>query len=228
MSETTPPASELPKWSLILGILGLLCPTFILSLLAVILGKKSLNRIKAGTVDPEQRGLALGGVISGCIGMASLLIYGTVGAAVVFPALAKAKVRSQIMLEHSNLRMIGMSLAVYADTNDGFLPPDLATLAEQGYLPPGTAWVSPGKGKLPPTSAKQILDGSKCDYRYFLPNKHLKSIENPAKTVMVAGDVYNFSSTIVVCFADVHTDQDDTTNILDLAAQARGWLIPAD
>jgi len=76
---------------LVLGILGLVISCLPFGIVAWVMGKGDLNKIKAGSMDPEGKGLTTGGMICGIIGtvfFAISLLYWVFVLLVVFGAIA--------------------------------------------------------------------------------------------------------------------------------------------
>ena len=65
--------NQLAVWSLVCGIVGLACCQLV-SVAALVMGIVSLGQIKA---NPEQegRGMAIAGIVLGCIGLAALVVF---------------------------------------------------------------------------------------------------------------------------------------------------------
>lgn len=79
MNETLPPpldptsqpkTSGLAIWSLVLGILSLLCFTIFAGIPGVICGHKALSKIKRSSGALTGQGLAIAGLITGYLGIA--------------------------------------------------------------------------------------------------------------------------------------------------------------
>jgi hypothetical protein len=72
MSTGTPPAASSSKsskavWSLVLGILGIICCQ-ILAPVAWVMGNQELKAIRAGAANPANQGMAMAGMIMGIVG----------------------------------------------------------------------------------------------------------------------------------------------------------------
>ena len=70
---------------------------------------------------------------------------GGVGAAVLMPALSRARNQARRVVSMSNLKHFGLALAMWAADNDGRFPQTLEAL--KSYLPDSEAWESPRKPK---------------------------------------------------------------------------------
>jgi len=103
--------------SLVLGILGF-CTYGITALVGLILGIVSLKKIKRSNGTIGGRGLAIAGIsVSG----ASFVFVGLL-AAMLIPALSTAREKAKRVQCLSNLKQIGMAMAVYNDDNNQKLP----------------------------------------------------------------------------------------------------------
>ena len=76
-------------WSLVFGILSNTCLWILGSIPAIILGALALKKISANPEQNGGKGLALGGLITGGVGIIFGLIPWAVGSAIAIPALTK-------------------------------------------------------------------------------------------------------------------------------------------
>lgn len=117
-TSNTAALSGMAVASLVLGILGF----FSLGLAAipgVILGIVALVKIQKDPARLKGAGLAIAGIcVSG-----TMLLFVPVMAALLLPALGKAKQRAQTIQCMNNIRQIDLALIMYADDHGGQLPP---------------------------------------------------------------------------------------------------------
>ena len=117
-TSNTAALSGMAVASLVLGILGF----FSLGLAAipgVILGIVALVKIQKEPAQLKGAGLAIAGIcVSG-----TMLLFVPVMAAMLLPALGKAKQRAQAIQCMNNIRQIDLALIMYADDHGGKLPP---------------------------------------------------------------------------------------------------------
>lgn len=121
--------------SLVFGLLGVsvgifACPG-VLSLVAIILGAVAL--VKSSADDAESsRGPAIGGVVTGAIG----LIAGPVIVFVmIIPAINAMRDVGEKTFCQSNLQQIGWGIEMYADQDpDGALPDNMGSVVNAGYM----------------------------------------------------------------------------------------------
>jgi len=101
--------------SLVLGVLGCTSPV------GLILGFVALKKINASQGRLGGRGLALAGVIvSGC--MLALAVLAVIPAALLLPALAKAKSKAQAINCVNNLKQLGLAVRIWSSDNGDKYP----------------------------------------------------------------------------------------------------------
>jgi len=102
--------SALAIWSLVLGILGLvltvMCLTIFLAIPAVICGHMALSRIKQSAGALAGHGLALGGMITGYVGIGVTLLSIPLLLAIAIPNFVKARETTMKNACINNLREI--------------------------------------------------------------------------------------------------------------------------
>ena len=105
--------------SLVLGILGITCifPVFG-AILAVIFGIIALNQINKSGGHITGQGQAIAGIVLGGVGFVMIPIM----AAMLLPALNAARAKAHSAVCMTNLKQIGLSIAMYADEHDGKIP----------------------------------------------------------------------------------------------------------
>jgi hypothetical protein len=115
MNETIPPlpagpsspkTSALAIWSLVLGILSLMCFSIFASIPGVICGHKALGRIKNSGGMLEGRGLAIAGLVTGYIGLAWAFFIIPLMMAIAIPNFIKARDTSIRNASINDLRQI--------------------------------------------------------------------------------------------------------------------------
>jgi prepilin-type processing-associated H-X9-DG protein len=124
----SPPAQTSLKaiWSLILGILGLLCPMLIPAIVAVVLGHKALGQIRRSNGSLGGGGLAVGGLVTGYIGILfGIICVLSMMAALIFPALSAARAKAQEAASSSSMSMVFQGCRMYALDHNGQLPMNL-------------------------------------------------------------------------------------------------------
>jgi Domain of unknown function (DUF4190) len=153
MNETIPPAFEdtsppktsaLAIWSLVLGILSLACFSIFAAIPGVICGHKALSRIKYSGGRISGQGLAIGGLVTGYLGIAWAVIFIPMMLAIAIPNFVKARTTAQANACINNLRQIDAAANEFAlehhkQTGDAINFPDDLTpyikLDSQGKIP---------------------------------------------------------------------------------------------
>jgi hypothetical protein len=96
----------LAVWSLVLGILSLTCFWLVAAIPAVICGHLAYSRIRRSAGTLSGGGLALGGMITGYIGIAISIFLIPMLAAIAIPNFVKARTTAQMNMCINNLRQI--------------------------------------------------------------------------------------------------------------------------
>jgi prepilin-type processing-associated H-X9-DG protein len=170
---TVPKTSGLAIASLVLGLLGLVS-CGITSLVGLVLGIVALNKINKSQGRIAGNGLAIAGIIASGIFMLMLPIY----AAMLLPALAKAKSRAQTIQCMNNVKQLALSAMMYANDQKGRLP-DADRWCEhvQTYL---------GSGATSVLRCPAGNQSDRCNYAFNakLSSVELNQVKNPAQTVL--------------------------------------------
>ena len=117
-ASAPPKTSRLAVTSLVLGCLGLLT-CGITSLVGLVLGIIALVRINQSKGQLGGQGLALAGTIIS----AAFLLLAPIPAALLLPALAKAKQRATGIQCMNNVKQLNLGLMMYANDNKDVFPP---------------------------------------------------------------------------------------------------------
>jgi competence protein ComGC len=116
-SSSVPKTSAMAVWSLVLGILSLTCFTIFSAIPAVICGHKALSRIKRSGGALEGQGIAIGGLVTGYMGIALALLIIPVLAIVAIPNFARARAMAQKNFCVGNLQYIEAAKQTWAMAN---------------------------------------------------------------------------------------------------------------
>jgi competence protein ComGC len=151
MNETPPPPppplnlqppknSPLAIWSLILGILSLTCFYILTAIPAVICGHMAMSRIKRSGGALTGNGLAIGGLVTGYLGIALTLLVIPLLAAIAIPNFVKARNTAQMNACINNLRIIEgakeqWKLEYKKETTDIPTQADLSVYLRNGQFP---------------------------------------------------------------------------------------------
>jgi competence protein ComGC len=116
VATTSVPAKNcgLAIWSLVLGILGLTCFWLLTAIPAVICGHVAYSRIRRSAGALSGEGLALGGLITGYVGIALSIFVIPLLAAIAIPNFVKARTTAQMNACISNLRQIDGAKQMWA------------------------------------------------------------------------------------------------------------------
>lgn len=123
MNESIPPitgnapppkTSALAIWSLVLGILSLVCFSILSAIPGVICGHKALSKIKRSGGTLEGRGLAIAGLITGYLGIAWAIFVIPLMLAIAIPNFVKARATAQANACVNNLRQIDAAANEFA------------------------------------------------------------------------------------------------------------------
>ena len=103
--------------------------------------------------------------------MTSALTVAPVGAAILVPAVMRARVLAQEASSRAHLKGIGTAIAMYmGEDENGQSPPGMVTLVEKGLIT-AEALVSPVSGRRMPTDRKGLPIG-KSDYVYIVHGRN--------------------------------------------------------
>ncbi len=117
-APVAPKTSGMAVTSLVVGILGA-CTFGIGSIIGLILGLVSLNKIKKSNGQLGGKGLAIAGV---CVSVAVIPITAIL-AGLLLPALANAKGKAQTINCVNNLKQIALAARIYANDHNDTFPP---------------------------------------------------------------------------------------------------------
>lgn len=166
-----PKTSGMAIAGLVLAIVGFCVPG--LALVGIILAVIALVRINAEPTRLQGRGLAIGGIIAGAIGLvvSTVLVCG----GLMLPALGKARQSAQSLKSSLQLRQIGVALNQYAMDNKDTLPE------------PGADWqarlsvygLSPDDFQAPHAGDPGITDSY-----IYIPGYRLPTLRSPAQTII--------------------------------------------
>jgi prepilin-type processing-associated H-X9-DG protein len=200
--------SGLAVTSLVLGVLGIFsCGAT--ALVGLILGIIGLNKIKKSQGQLSGSGLAIAGIVVSAIFLLMLPIY----AALLLPALAKAKAKAQGIQCMNNGRQIALGIIMYADAHTNLLP-RAATWCDD---------VLPQLGNSKVFLCPADVASDRCHYAFNANLSGLLSVDikNPATTVLAfeTDGGWNrsggpellptkprHSRGVVIIFADGHTE----------------------
>jgi prepilin-type processing-associated H-X9-DG protein len=216
-AQTPAKTSGLAITSLVLGILGLCGIT---ALVGLILGIVALVKINRSGGRLSGQGLAIAGI---CVSAFMLLVSIPMTAAMVLPALARAKSKAQTVNCVNNVKQLNLGVLMYASDNSDKYPSAnqwCDAIVKQGGFE--KAFHCPNASQ-----------SSRCDYAFNQKLSGLRTtdIQNPARTVLIfeCNGGWNLSGgreqvvshprhaqRVVVGFADGHVESVSTSRLAQL------------
>ncbi|MDT8389016.1 MAG: DUF4190 domain-containing protein [Lentisphaeria bacterium] len=130
-----PKTSGLAVTSLVLGVVSvLMCMGPLAGIPAVICGHIALSKISRSRGTQTGKGLAIGGLAAGYVGIFLVTLFFLSQLAIFLPALNQARTRAMEVKSMSNLKQVGMALAMYTDAGSTAMPASLDGLVAAGLL----------------------------------------------------------------------------------------------
>ncbi|MFT5121768.1 MAG: hypothetical protein ACI9TH_003303 [Kiritimatiellia bacterium] len=191
-----PETSGKATGSLIAGIIGVLCIPVIPGIVAVVLGHMALSQIKRSNGRLGGGGLAVGGLVTGYIGvLLGLTIVLGIGTAIFIPAMQGSRMTAKKTVSLSNIHQLLVASQLYSDEHEDTLPGDLTDL--DPYLGGGFLSTSP------------LGDGTSVDYVLLHGGEKRSSFEFPMSTVIVEDLAARAHSYRLVGYADGSVEEID-------------------
>lgn len=208
-----PPLSQPAKTSglaiasLVLGILGFFS-CGVTAIVGLVLGIVAMGKVKKSNGTLEGFGFALAGTIISSL----FLLMLPVNAALLLPALAKAKQRAQTIACINNVRQLAMGSQMYSAEHGG-------------HLPPAATWCDALKTEIASEKTFKCPSGDQLERSHYAFNSRLDGLENqsvnPNTVLFFESDAgWNLSGgpelmshkwrhgrVLVVAFADGHVEQ---------------------
>lgn len=113
-APTTPKTAALAIWSLVLGILSLVCFSIFAGIPGVICGHKALTKIKYSNGALSGQGLAIAGLVTSYLGIAWAVFVIPMIVVIAIPNFVKARSTSQANACINNLRQIDAAANQFA------------------------------------------------------------------------------------------------------------------
>lgn len=170
MSSAPAKTSGLAIASLVLGLLGT-CTMGLTALIGLILGIIAVLKIDKSGGRLSGKGLAIGGI---CVSGAMLLFI-PIQAAILLPALAKAKAKAQTVNCVNNLKQLALGVRMYANDKDGVYPSSAAWCdAIQSYVGSSKVFQCPSD-----------RSGRRCAYTFNAKLSGLREEDVSPQTVLL-------------------------------------------
>lgn len=175
----TPPKTNdgLSLTSLILGILSVIGCSIFSGIPAVITGHIALGRTKKDPAQYGGRGLALAGLIMGYVSIALLVLLVPIGAALVLPALAKAKYKAQQVNCMNNMKQIALGAVMYANDNGSKFPPSFLAMSNELSTP--LILACPADKSKTKALAWDAVTPANISYQFLAPNLDTSKTPQP-------------------------------------------------
>jgi prepilin-type processing-associated H-X9-DG protein len=169
--QEQPKTSGLAIASLVLGISGVFCSA-LTALPGLVLGIVALLKIKRSEGKLTGSGLAIGGICASVV----FLLFVPIMAAMLMPALARARAMARTPLCQNNLKQLGMVISLYE--NDERQLPDASKWCDEMqpvYIEDEEVFQCPE------------AEGLRCAYAMneHLGAKSLAVVDDPARTVLL-------------------------------------------
>jgi hypothetical protein len=129
--SATPPKNGLSVTSLILGILSLAACSILTGIPAIITGHIAKSRAKQQPQLYTGAGMALAGLIMGYVSIAMAVLILPIMAALLLPALAKAKGKAQTIQCVNNMKQVALAARIWANDHNDTYPPDILTMSNE-------------------------------------------------------------------------------------------------
>jgi hypothetical protein len=155
--------------SLVLGILSMVCFLMLAGIPAIITGHIARSRAKRQPDVYGGSGMALAGLILGYLSIPLTIVSLAIAAALVLPAMAKAKGRSQTTSCVNNLKQIGLAARIWSNEHKEMFPPDFVSMSNE--LVKTSLLICPQDGsKTPATDFTQFNPAKNVSYEFLTPN----------------------------------------------------------
>jgi hypothetical protein len=155
--------------SLVLGILSMVCFLMLTGIPAIITGHIARSRAKRQPDVYGGSGMALAGLILGYLSIPLTIVSLAIAAALVLPAMAKAKGRNQTTSCVNNLKQIGLAARIWSNEHKEIFPPDFVSMSNE--LVKTSLLICPQDGsKTPATDFTQFNPAQNVSYEFLTPN----------------------------------------------------------
>jgi prepilin-type processing-associated H-X9-DG protein len=211
-SPPVPPAeqkrSKLALWSLILSIFFFIPP---LGIIGLILGIVALVNISKSGGALGGKGLAIAGTVIG--GVTTFMMCMMVPmAAVLFPALSKAREQARAVMCRNDLMQVGLAIGMYEVDNGGAMPPNLQALVNGGYIKGVVILRCPAAAR---TAALNPSDVDATGDYYYARIATPESLVQPGSVPIVWDkEMVHDMTGVNVLFADLHVQFMEIGNLI--------------
>ena len=177
-SVSNKPTGAVAVASLVFGIMAVVCLGPLAGLPAVICGHIALGKAKRGEISGN--GLAVGGLVTGYIGLMYLFLL-PILLAMLLPALSMARESARRISCVNNLKQIGLSLRMYSSMYDDNFPPydgakGLDMLRSEGFLDNPKVFVCPSSNTEPAAQGSPLAEEN-VDYVYVGGHNEAENVD---------------------------------------------------
>ena len=163
------PNKGLSTTSLVLGILSIACFSILAGIPAIITGHIARGRAKKEPAVYGGEGFALAGMIMGYVSIGLALLMIPIMAAMLLPALAKAKGRAQTIQCVNKMKQIGLAARMWSNEHNEMFPPNFQSMSNE--LVNTAILVCPGdKQHAPASDWSQFNAAQNATYEFLTPN----------------------------------------------------------
>ena len=162
------PKSGLSVTSLVLGILSIIPCSIFAGVPAVITGHIARSRARKQPELYGGAGVALAGLVTGYIGIGlSLVAIPAMLAAMLLPALAKAKQRAQTVSCVNNMKQLGLAARLWSGDHTNVFPPNFSSMSNELLMT--QILICPSDKKKPASSWSSLDENVNVTYEYLEP-----------------------------------------------------------
>jgi hypothetical protein len=162
------PNKSLSTTSLVLGILSISCFSILTGIPAIITGHIARGRARKEPSVYGGEGFALAGMIMGYVSIGLALLMIPIMAALLLPALAKAKGRAQTIQCVSKMKQIGLAARIWSNDHNEMFPPNFQSMSNE--LMNTSLLVCPGdKQHSPASDWSQFNAAQNVTYEFLMP-----------------------------------------------------------
>ena len=182
---TAPKTSGLAISSLVLGVFGLFS-CGVSAMVGLVLGVVALMKIRNSNGTLSGTGMAIAGIcISALFSISGLAI----GAAMLLPALAKAKAKAQTINCMNNMKQIGLAARMWSQDHNGTFPPDFLSMSNELSTPKILVCPADSRRAAPVTLGWEQFNPQNVSYEYVSPG--IKEDAAMAQAVIFRCPIHN-------------------------------------
>ena len=173
--------------SLVLGILAIVPCSIFTGIPAVVTGHIALSQAKRSPTEYGGRGMAVAGLVMGYLSI--LVAVFMIPAALLLPALAKAKARAQEVQCRNQLRSISLAARLYSNDHAEKFAPDFLSMSNELNTP--KILVCPSDRNATKTTNWESFGSANSSYEFLVPGADQSKIDpkTPAFRCPVHGTV---------------------------------------